>query len=122
MEIMYTCEPVYMLLFQWILISILILWAHYKLYEFALIFLTLTNVYVCYYKGITTTTCSATFFSSDIALAHTFLYGPVFSICCTSLLSSCLCQLNNQDNVPQANMAYLIRDCGLAINCFVEGY
>lgn len=59
---MYTCEHVCLciLLFQCILISIPILWAHSKLYEFPLIFLTLTNstysnVYVCYYKGITAT-------------------------------------------------------------------
>lgn len=48
-----------------------ILWAHYKLYEFPLIFLTLTNstysnVYVRYYLKSILTTCSASFsFSSD---------------------------------------------------------
>lgn len=53
---------------------------------------------------------------SDTTSAHTFLYRPAFSICCTSLPSSCLCLLNTQDNVPQANMANFISHWGLASN------
>lgn len=68
-------------------------------------------------EGIITTTCSATFpFSVTSTSAHTFLYRPAFSICCTSLPSSCLCLLNTQDNVPQANMANFISHWGLASN------
>ena len=53
---------------------------------------------------------------------YTFLYVLAFSICCTSLPSSCLSLLNIQGNSPQANLAYFISHCGLAVNYFEGEY
>lgn len=51
-------------------------------------------------------------------LLVTFLYGPAFHSQCTPLPSSCFSRPNIQDNVPQANLAYFISHCGLAVKGF----
>ena len=66
--------------------------------------------------------CHLFFFQGHCFSPHAFLCGLAVSICCTSLPSSCLSLLNIQGNSSQANLAYFISRCGLAVNYFEDEY
>lgn len=103
---------------------------HYKLYEFPLVFFYINKFhllkFVCMllFEGYNDydRLCHLFLFQGHCFSPYAFLCGLAVSICCTSLPSSCLSLLNIQGNSSQANLAYFISCCGLAVNYFEDEY